>query len=202
MFKPQFRKTIILTTKKFNQKSTQSKWVLDPSHSEIAFKVKHLMITNVKGIFKTFEASILTTGDDFMTAEIDFSLDPSSVDTSSADRDAHLKGVDFLDVENHKQIIFLANTYENVDGDGSYELWGDLTIKGITKRIKLDVEFGGVARDPWGNVKAGFTINGKINRKDFGLVWNAALEAGGVLVSEDVRISCDIQLQKTTEVEG
>ncbi|MEO7313279.1 MAG: YceI family protein [Chitinophagaceae bacterium] len=182
--------------------STQSKWVIDPSHSEIAFKVKHLMITNVKGVFTQFEASILTTGDDFMTAEIDFSLDPSSVNTGSADRDTHLKGADFFDVENHKQITFSANTYENVDGDGSYELWGDLTIKGITKRIKLDVEFGGVAKDPWGNVKAGFTINGKINRKDFGLIWNAALEAGGVLVSEDVRISCDIQLLKTTEVEG
>jgi polyisoprenoid-binding protein YceI len=182
--------------------STQSKWVIDPSHSEIAFKVKHLMITNVKGVFKTFEASIITTGDDFMTAEIDFSLDPSSVDTTSADRDTHLKSADFFDVENHKQITFVANTYENVDGDGSYKLWGDLTIKGITKRIKLDVEFGGVAKDPWGNVKAGFTINGKINRKDFGLVWNAALEAGGVLVSEDVRISCDIQLLKTTEVEA
>ncbi len=182
--------------------STQSKWVIDPSHSEIAFKVKHLMITNVKGIFKTFEASILTTGDDFMTAEINFSLDPNSIDTSSADRDTHLKSADFFDVENHKQITFVANTYENVDGDGSYELLGDLAIKGITKRIKLNVEFGGVAKDPWGNVKAGFTINGKLNRKDFGLVWNAALETGGVLVSEDVRISCDIQLLKTTEMEA
>jgi len=175
-----------------------SKWIIDPVHSEIAFKVKHLMITNVKGVFKTFEASIYTTGDDFMSAEIDFSLDPSSVDTGSADRDAHLKGADFFDVENHKQITFVANTYENVDQDGSYELWGDLTIKGITKKIKLDVEFGGVAKDPWGNEKAGFTINGKINRKDWGLNWNAALEAGGLLVSEDVRISCDVQLLKST----
>jgi len=175
-----------------------SKWIIDPAHSEIAFKVKHLMITNIKGVFKTFEASIYTTGDDFMSAEIDFSLDPSSVETGSADRDAHLKGADFFDVENHKQITFVANTYENVDQDGSYELWGDLTIKGITKKIKLDVEFGGVAKDPWGNEKAGFTINGKINRKDWGLNWNAALEAGGLLVSEDVRISCDVQLLKST----
>jgi polyisoprenoid-binding protein YceI len=174
----------------------KTKWVLDAAHSEIGFKVKHLMLTNVKGEFKTFEASIYTTGDDFMSAEIDFWLDPASVDTRSADRDGHLRSADFFDVENHKQINFVANTYEAVDNDGSYELYGDLTIKGITHRVKLDVEFGGVMTDPWGNKKAGFTINGKINRKDFGLNWNAALEAGGVLVSDEVRISCEVQLMK------
>ena len=179
--------------------STRTKWVIDPTHTEIGFKIKHLMISNVKGTFDTFEANVYTTGDDFMTAEIDFSLDPSSINTNNADRDAHLKGADFFDVENHKQITFLANTYENVDSDGSYELWGDLTIKGITKKIKLDVEFGGVAKDPWGNEKAGFTINGKINRKDFGLVWNTAMETGGVVVSEDVKISCEVELLKSNE---
>ena len=176
--------------------SVKTKWGIDPAHSEIAFKVKHLMITNVKGVFTKFDASIYTTAEDFMTAEIDFWMDPGSVSTGSPDRDGHMKSADFFDVENHKQITFVANTYENVDGDGSYELWGDLTIKGITKRIKLDVEFGGVMKDPWGNHKAGFTINGKINRKDWGLNWNAALETGGVLVSEEVAISCDIQLVK------
>lgn len=174
----------------------KTKWVLDAAHSEIGFKVKHLMITNVKGEFKTFEASIYTTGDDFMSAEIDFWMDPASVDTRNADRDNHLKSADFFDVENHKQINFVANTYEAVDNDGSYELYGDLTIKGITHRVKLDVEFGGVVTDPWGNKKAGFTINGKINRKDFGLVWNVPLEGGGILVSEDVNISCSVQLMK------
>ena len=178
---------------------TKTKWVIDPVHSEIAFKVKHLMITNVKGVFKEFEASIYTTGDDFMTAEVDFWMDPGSVDTGSADRDAHLKGADFFDVDNHKEITFVANTYEKVDADSSYELYGDLTIKGITKRIKLDVEFGGVVKDPWGNEKAGFSINGKINRKDWGLVWNAGLEAGGVLVGDDVKISCEVQLLKSNE---
>lgn len=177
------------------------KWVIDPTHSEVGFKIKHLMITNVKGVFKEFEASIYTTGDDFMSAEIDFWLNPASVDTGSPDRDKHLVGPDFFDVENHKEITFVANTYENVDSDGSYELYGDLTIKGITKRIKLDVEFGGVMKDPWGNEKAGFSINGKINRKDWGLTWNAALEAGGVLVSDDVKISCEVQLLKSNEVE-
>lgn len=177
----------------------KTKWVIDPVHSEIAFKVRHLMITNVKGVFNEFEASIYTTGDDFMTAEVDFWMNPASVDTGSADRDVHLKGADFFDVENHKEITFTANTYEKVDNDSSYELYGDLTIKGITKRIKLDVEFGGVVKDPWGNEKAGFSINGKINRKDWGLNWNAALEAGGLLVSDEVSVSCDVQLLKSNE---
>ncbi|MEO6637758.1 MAG: YceI family protein [Ginsengibacter sp.] len=173
---------------------TKTKWIIDAAHSEIAFKVKHLMITNVKGVFKEFGASIYTTGEDFMTSEIDFFMNPASIDTHDAKRDEHLKSADFFDVENYKEITFMGNSYEKVDDDGSYELYGDLTIKGITKQVKLDVEFGGVMKDPWGNEKAGFTINGKINRKDWGLVWNAALESGGVLVSEDVRISCELQL--------
>ena len=173
----------------------KTKWGLDAAHSEIAFKVKHLMISNVKGAFKEFDASIFTTGEDFMTAEIDFWLNPASIETGALDRDAHLKSADFFDVENHKQITFIGNNYEKVDED-SYTLYGDLTIKGITKQIKLDVEFGGVMKDPWGNEKAGFTINGKINRKDWGLNWNAALEAGGVLVGEEIKISCEVELQK------
>ncbi|MGB3074959.1 MAG: YceI family protein [Chitinophagales bacterium] len=174
----------------------KTKWIIDPAHSEIAFKVKHLMITNVKGVFKEFDASIYTTGEDFMTSEVDFFMSPASVDTGDEKRDEHLKSADFFDVENHKQISFTGDSYEKVDDDGSYELYGNLTIKGITKQIKLDVEFGGVMKDPWGNHKAGFTINGKINRKDWGLTWNAALEAGGVLVSDEIRISCEVQLTK------
>ena len=176
----------------------KTKWGIDTIHSEVAFKVKHLMISNVKGVFKEFDASIYTTGEDFMTSEIDFWLNPASIDTGAADRDTHLKSADFFDVENHKQITFIGDTYENVDNDGSYTLWGDLTIKGITKKIKLDVEFGGIMKDPWGNEKAGFTINGKINRKDWELNWNAALEAGGVLVGDEIRISCDIELIKAS----
>lgn len=177
--------------------TAKTKWGIDPAHSEIGFKIKHLMIANVRGSFKEYEASIYTTGDDFMSAEIDFWLNPASINTGDANRDGHLQGPDFFDVENHKEISFVANTYENVDNDGSYELYGDLTIKGITKRIKLDVEFGGVVKDPWGNQKAAFSINGKINRKDFGLVWNAPLETGGILLSEEVWIQCEVQLAKT-----
>ena len=176
--------------------STKTKWIIDPSHSEIAFKVKHLMITNVKGTFNEFGASIYTTGDDFMSAEIDFWMNPASVDTNSPDRDKHLTGPDFFDAEKFKEINFIANTYEKVDNDGSYELHGDLTIKGITKRIKLDVEFGGVMKDPWGNQKAGFSINGKINRKDFGLNYSAAVEAGGLVAGEDIAININTVLIK------
>ncbi|MEO6490358.1 MAG: YceI family protein [Ferruginibacter sp.] len=177
--------------------TTKEKWVIDPAHSEIEFKLKHLMVTNVKGRFNEFEASIYTTGDDFMTAEADCTIKAASIDTGSEDRDKHLRSADFFDVENYPQIHFEANSVENVDNDGSYELWGNLTIKGVSRKIKLDVEFGGVMKDPWGNEKAGFTINGKFNRKDWGLTWNAALEAGGVLVSDEVRISCEMQLVRS-----
>jgi polyisoprenoid-binding protein YceI len=188
--------TINHTQKDQKMETKKVKWNIDPAHSEIGFKVKHLMITNVKGEFKEFDASIYTAGENFMTSEIDFWLNPASVTTGDAKRDEHLRSADFFDAEKYKQISFTGNTYEQVDGDGSYTLYGDLTIKGIKKQVKLDVEFGGVMKDPWGNEKAGFTINGKINRKDWGLNWNAALEAGGVLVSEDVRISCEVQLVK------
>ena len=174
----------------------KTKWGIDPAHSEIAFKVKHLMITNIKGVFKEYDASIYTTEEDFMTSEIDFWMNPASIDTGDEKRDEHLKGAEFFDVENHKVITFAGNTYEKSGKKGNYTLYGDLTIKGIAKRIKLDVEFEGVMKDPWGNEKAGFAINGKINRKDWGLTWNAALEAGGVLVSDEIRISCEVQLVK------
>lgn len=174
----------------------KEKWVIDPIHSEISFKIRHLMITNVKGSFKEFDATIYSTGDDFTTAEIDCWINVASVDTGSEERDGHIKGEEFFDAANFPQILFEATSYENVDNDGSYELYGDLTIKGISKQVKLDVEFGGIVRDPWGNEKAGFTINGKVNRKDWGLNWNATLETGGVLISDEVKISCEIQLMR------
>ena len=175
--------------------NTKTKWVIDPAHSEIGFKAKYLMFTNVRGSFKEFEASIYTTGEDFLSAEVDFWINPASIDTGNEKRDAHLKSADFFDVEKFKEINFTGNTFEKT-GDDNYKLYGDLTMKGIKKQIKLDVEFGGVVKDPWGNPKAVFNIKGKINRKDWGLNWNAALETGGVLVSEDVWIDCEVQLVK------
>lgn len=176
--------------------STDTKWVIDNAHSTIAFKIKHLMISNVKGVFKDYDASIYTTGSDFLTAEIDFWMNPASIDTGDAKRDGHLTSADFFDVENYKEITFKTNTIEKAGEGDNYTVWGDLTIKGITKRIKLEVEFNGIVKDPLGNEKAGFALLGKVNRKDWNLHWNAVLEAGGVLISEEVKLECEIELTK------
>ena len=178
-------------------KTQETKWAIDPTHSKVAFKVKHLMISNVLGSFREFEGTVETEGDDFSTAQISFSLNTSSIDTEVADRDAHLKSVDFFDAENYPIISFSGNGLKDL-GDDMYELTGDLTIKEVTKPVALSVEFGGIGADPWGNVKAGFSIAGKINRKDFGLSWNATLETGGVLVGEEVKISGDVELVKVS----
>jgi polyisoprenoid-binding protein YceI len=173
-----------------------TKWTLDPTHSEIQFKVKHLMITNTTGEFTKYDVSAETEGEDFTKAKITFSADVDSVTTGNEQRDAHLKSADFFDAATYPKLTFTATKYENVDNDGSYELYGDLTIRGTTKEVKLDVEFGGVITDPWGNTRAGFTISGKINRKEFGLHWSATTEAGGFVVSDDVRIHVTIELIK------
>lgn len=167
-------------------------WAIDPSHSEILFKVKHLMITNVKGEFRTFNATIVTNGDDFSKAKVKVTIDAASVFTNNNDRDAHLRSGDFFDTDTHKELTFEGTSFEKLD-DENFKLKGDLTIKGVTNEVTLDVEFGGIMKDPWGNEKAGFSWSGKINRKDWGLNWNAALEAGGVLVSDDVRIQAEVQ---------
>ncbi len=169
-------------------------WVIDPMHSEVHFKIKHLMITNVTGSFDIFQASVVTEEEDFMKAKISFTADVASIKTGNEQRDGHLKSADFFDAAGFPTIKFIATKYENVDSDGSYELYGDLTIRDITKNVKLDVEFGGVAKDLYGNTKAGFTINGKIKRKDFGLQWDGLTEAGGVVLSDEVKIACEIQL--------
>ena len=173
----------------------KTKWVIDPAHSEIAFKVKHLMITNVKGHFKMFDATVFTEDSDFSKAEVSFKMDTSSVDTGSPDRDTHLKSSDFFDVEKYKEILYTSKKVERQDEE-NFKMSGDLTIKGITKPVDLDVEFGGIVKDPWGNEKAGFAISGKINRKDWNLLWNVAIESGGFLVGDDVNINCEVQMLK------
>ena len=169
-----------------------TKWVLDPTHSELLFKVKHLMITNVKGEFRDFSAEIIAEGDDFNKAKVNATVKADSVFTNNDDRDQHLKSEDFFDVQNHGELTFEGTSFEKLDEE-NYKLKGNLTIIGNTKEVVLDVEFGGVATDPWGNKKAGFSISGKINRKDWGLNWNQALEAGGVLVSDSVKINAEVQ---------
>ena len=179
---------------------TRTKWSIDLVNSQIGFKVKYLMFSKVRGSFKEFDASIYTIGEDFRSVEIDFWLNPGSIDTGNAQRDAHLKNEDFFEVENFKEINFTANTFAETDKEDNYELYGELTMKGIKKQIKLDVEFGGIIKDPWGADKALFSINGKINRKDWGLNWNAALETGGILVSDEVWIDCEAQLIKQPQL--
>lgn len=151
------------------------------------------MITNVKGEFKNF--SVEVDGDDIFKSSLNVIVDASSINTNSTDRDNHLKSADFFDVENHKELTFKSTSFKKKDDD-EYELKGILTIKGISKEVALEVEFGGINKDPWGNEKAGFSVEGKINRKDWGLNWNAALETGGVLVSEEVKIAGEIQFVK------
>ncbi len=171
-----------------------TKWTLDPTHSEIGFKVKHLMITNVSGSFNTFNVEASAEDDTFKKASIVFTADIDSINTNNEQRDGHLKSPDFFDAANHPQLIIKA---DGLEGDGeNRKLNGTLTMRGVTKPISLNVEFGGVAKDPWGNTKAGFTLSGVVNRKEFGLNWNAPVEAGGVLVSEDVKLHAEIQLVK------
>ena len=170
-----------------------TKWAIDPTHSEIGFKVKHMMFTNVSGKFENYDATIVTEGDDFSNATLEFATDINSIDTRNADRDTHLKSADFFDAENHPKMTFKSSSFSKIDED-EYELAGDLTIRGVTKFVKLPAEFSGLMKDPWGNTKAGINISGKINRKDWGLNWNSALETGGVLVSEDVKLNIELQL--------
>ncbi len=169
-----------------------TQWALDPTHSELQFKVKHLMITNVTGQFKVLSGGIESEGDDFSQVSVNFTADAASVDTGNEQRDGHLKSPEFFDAEQFPQIAFQSKAFNAATG----KIEGDLTLHGVTKPVALDVEFSGTNKDPWGNEKAGFSISGKVNRTDFGLNWNAALETGGVLVSEDVRIAAEIQFVK------
>ncbi len=170
-------------------------WNLDASHSELGFKVKHMMITNVSGSFGKFDVNVETDGDDFSTAKINFNADVASFTTGSEQRDGHIKSPDFFDIAIYPEMKFVSSELKNL-GNDNYELHGKLTINAITKPAILSVEFGGMGIDPWGNQKVGFTLNGKINRTEWNLSWNAPLAAGGLLVSEEVRIHAEVQFSK------
>ena len=171
-----------------------TKWSIDPTHSSVGFKVKHMMFTNVKGIFEKYDATIISDEEDFINASIEFSADIDSINTNNADRDKHLKSADFFDAEKNPKLTFKASSFTKTGDD--YEIAGDLSMNGVTKFVKLPAEFSGLMTDPWGNTKAGLNISGKINRKDWGLNWNSALETGGVLVSEEVKLEIELQLAK------
>jgi polyisoprenoid-binding protein YceI len=175
---------------------TKTNWGIDPPHSHIGFKVKHLMFTNVRGSFKEYSASVATDGDDFTTAEISVSIKTASIDTGESKRDDHLRSADFFDADKNKEILYRSSSLRKAGNNGDYVVLGDLTIKGVTKRVSLNAQFGGVMKDPWGNEKAVISLQGKINRKDWGLNWNVALETGGVLVGEEVTFDIEVQLAK------
>ncbi|WP_183557676.1 YceI family protein [Mucilaginibacter sp. SP1R1] len=174
---------------------TATKWVIDPMHSEVQFKVKHLVISTVSGFFKSFEGELITDNDDFENAEVSFSLDINSIDTNQSQRDEHLKSAEFFDAEKYPKISFKSTSLTKTDDD-EFELKGDLTIKDVTKAVTLNAEFGGSAADFYGNTKAGFEITGKVNRKDFGLTWDGVTEAGSIVVGEDIKLLINVQFAK------
>lgn len=172
-------------------------WVLDHSHSEVSFKVKHLMITTITGYFRKFSLQVETESDNINQIKtIEFAAEIDSIDTNDIQRDTHLKSDDFFDVENNKLLKFSATDYQCIETQ--QQLKGNITIGEVTKAIDLHVDFGGLVIDEYGRTKAGFTVSGKLSRKDFGLIWNAVTEAGNVVVSDEVKINADIQIIKDT----
>jgi polyisoprenoid-binding protein YceI len=175
--------------------ATLTKWSIDPMHSEVQFKVKHLVISTVSGFFRSFEGTVETENEDFDGARIEFTIDINSVDTNQTQRDEHLKSAEFFDAAKYPHLKFKSTSFKKT-GDDEYELKGNLTIKDQTKPVSLNVEFGGAAADFYGNTKAGFEITGKINRKEFGLTWDGVTEAGSVVVGEDIKLTINAQLVK------
>lgn len=168
---------------------------IDAAHSEITFKVKHLMITNVTGRFKKFSGKMESSSDDFSDAKIEFEADIDSIDTNNEQRDGHLRTGDFLDAAQYPKLTFVSTSFDKV-AENIYKLNGDLTIHGVTKPVTMSTELNGTNTDPWGQSKVGFEITGSIKRKDYGMEYNAALETGGVLVSDEVKLQLDVQLVK------
>ncbi len=175
--------------------STQETWNIDASHTLVEFGIRHLMITTVKGRFGGVEGTIKGDMDDLTGAEVDVKIDAASIDTRDEKRDEHLRSADFFEVEKYPHMTY-KSTKVTKTGDKTYTIDGELTIRDVTRPVTLEAEFLGKAVDPWGNEKVGFSAKGKLNRKDFGLTWNAPLEAGGVLVGDEVTIQLEVQATK------
>jgi polyisoprenoid-binding protein YceI len=170
-------------------------WVLDPTHSELQFKIKHLMISTVSGQFNEFTATVETEGDDFTTAKVHFEAAVSSISTNNEQRDAHLKNGDFFDAEKYPALRFEGERMEKTNED-EYKLHGTMTIRGVSKKLVLAVEFGGITKDPWGNIRTGFSVTGKINRQDYGISFGSVSEGGGLLLGDEVKINANVQFVK------
>jgi polyisoprenoid-binding protein YceI len=175
--------------------SAQTNWSVDKSHSKVGFSVTHLVITDVDGFFKEYEAKVTTNGDDFSTANIDFAVNTGSIFTDNDGRDKHLRSDDFFNAEKYPQMVFKGKSMKKVS-DNKYKLVGELTIRDVTKQVELDVKYNGMVKDPWGNTKAGFKVTGEINRFDYNLKWNTAIETGALVVGREVELVIDLQLVK------
>jgi polyisoprenoid-binding protein YceI len=172
--------------------TTPTTWTLDPAHSTVEFSAKHMMFTTVKGRFTDVEGSVIVDGDSPVTAVVDVTMKAASIDTRTEQRDQHLRSADFLDVETHTTITFKSTKVEGTKEH--FKLTGDLTIRGVTRPITLDATYEGAGKDPWGGERIGFSADAKLDRREFGLIWNQALETGGILVSNDIKIHVDAQL--------
>jgi polyisoprenoid-binding protein YceI len=172
--------------------TTKTLWKIDPTHSEVQFKVKHLVISTVTGSFGSFNGQIEADEEDFENANATFTADIDSISTNNEDRDQHLKSDDFFNAEDYPQISFESKNFQKV-GEGEYKVTGDLTIRDVTKEIELDVVHGGTVGDPYGQTKAGFEVTGTINRKEYGLSWNAVTEAGNVVVGDKIKLQLNVQ---------
>ncbi len=170
-------------------------WALDPAHSELQFKIKHLMISTVTGQFNQFEGGIETEGNDFTTAKVHLHAEVSSISTNNEQRDAHLRTGDFFDAQKYPRLVFEGAHMEKT-GEDEYRLHGTITMRGVSKKITLDAEFGGITSDPWGNTRTGFSVTGKINRQDFGISFGAVSETGGLLLGDEVKIIANMQFVK------
>ncbi|PCI06341.1 MAG: hypothetical protein COB81_00910 [Flavobacteriaceae bacterium] len=175
--------------------NAQDTWVFDASHSTVGFSINHMVISEIDGQFNTFEGSIISSEDDLSDAKINFSIDVASIDTANEKRDGHLLAADFFDVANHPKISF-ESTSISKNSKANYTLIGQLTMHGVTKEVKLAMKYGGTIKDPWGNTKAGVKITGNLNRTDYGLNYNSIMEAGGLMIGEDITITCKMELAK------
>ena len=173
----------------------QTTWNIDPSHSSVRFAVDHMVISEVEGIFSKYEGSVVSAKGDFSDAKINFSVDVNSVNTDNAKRDEHLRGADFFETEKYPKMTFVSTSVQKT-GDNKYNLKGKLTLHGVTKEITLSMTYGGTTKDPWGNTKAGLKVTGVINRTDFGLKYNSVLEAGSLMIGEEVTITAKVELVK------
>jgi len=177
------------------QTFSQTNWNIDRSHTHVLFSIKHMIISNVTGYFRIFDGKVVSFSDDFNNTKVEFEIDVNSINTENEKRDKHLKSTDFFDTERYPKITFKSKSFKRISGS-DYEIVGDLTMKGITKEVRFKGEYNGTVKDPGGNTRAGFSMSTKINRFDYGLSWNKTIETGALVVSNEVKIECEIEIYR------